>query len=127
LFYSSLLISRVLIDLPHLAKAGLTVPFKHFPWKNLVKVCSEKGIVIENWPDEVPFPCDETRSKGINGLSAKERNLLLNSFVHEKFRLRLAHRYRKDGTLVFNIYCVVLPYAFDRYTCPQSGGLLCPS
>lgn len=57
---------------------------KQLPWSTLAKTLGEEAIHIENWPIEVPFPCDEKRvgkaSQGIKDLSAPNARLLLTAF-----------------------------------------------
>lgn len=42
--------------------------------------CAENGVIMENWPEGIVFPCDSTKSRGISGLSAKELRILLAAF-----------------------------------------------
>jgi hypothetical protein len=69
-----------------------------FPWKGLLKHFAEKGYVLWNYPEDVTFPCDDTRGKGIQGVSASEQKALLDAFTHPTHPLRLVHEYPTGGT-----------------------------
>ncbi|KJA14941.1 hypothetical protein HYPSUDRAFT_208298 [Hypholoma sublateritium FD-334 SS-4] len=71
-------------------------------WKALPHAIAEAGCVLHNWPEDVPFPCDEnqtgkTASKGISILKLPARALLFAAFDHPTYPL---HFERKSKTSV---------------------------
>lgn len=66
-------------------------------WKYLPQAVAEAGCVLVNWPEDVPFPCDNTGSKttlrGIAILKQPARVLLLAAFDHPTLPLGIEKRY----------------------------------
>ena len=62
-------------------------------WKTLIKKFAERGFVLWNYPEGVPFPCDDAKSKGIQGLPVKEQAILLEAFSHPTHPITLKHAY----------------------------------
>ncbi|KAF8968070.1 hypothetical protein BDZ97DRAFT_2073144 [Flammula alnicola] len=58
-------------------------------WKRLANTLATSGWRLENWPEDVPFPCDTNSGKGIAGLSVCYRGPLLASFDHPRYPLRV--------------------------------------
>jgi len=72
-----------------------------FPWKLLIKHFADKGYVIWNYPEDVKFPGDETRGKGIHGLPVKAQMALLDAFDHPIYPIKLEHTYESGGNHFF--------------------------
>jgi hypothetical protein len=65
-------------------------------WKTLIKQFADRGFVLWNYPEGVPFPCDDTKGKGIQGVPVKEQAILLEAFSHPIHPITLKHAY-EDG------------------------------
>ncbi|PPR04423.1 hypothetical protein CVT26_002289 [Gymnopilus dilepis] len=63
-------------------------PFTHIP-----KLLAQSGWVLENWPEDVPFPCDIPTGKGIASLPICHREPLLLAFDHPHYPLRVVRKY----------------------------------
>ena len=62
-------------------------PFTHIP-----KLLAQGGWVLENWPEDVPFPCDIPIGKGIASLPICHREPLLLAFDHPHYPLRVVRK-----------------------------------
>lgn len=67
-------------------------------WKGLPQLFAKQGLVVLNWPEDVPFPCDDKGKKGISSMKRQERLSLLAAFNHPTHPLSLEKRY-DSGTL----------------------------
>ncbi len=78
-------------------KAGLTINRKSFPWKSLANTFSKSGLVLHNYPEDVPFPakCDK---KGIACLNVKEQKRLIDAFRHSEHPMKLTKSFNDQGT-----------------------------
>lgn len=65
-------------------------------WRALPQVIADTGCVLLNWPEDVPFPCDEAgknASKGISALKLPARALLFAAFSHPTHPLAIEKKY----------------------------------
>ncbi|KAF8178003.1 hypothetical protein BJ912DRAFT_1063344 [Pholiota molesta] len=65
-------------------------------WRALPQVIADAGCVLLNWPEDVPFPCDEAgknASKGISVLKLPARALLSAAFSHPTHPLVIERQY----------------------------------
>ncbi|PPQ82640.1 hypothetical protein CVT26_001403, partial [Gymnopilus dilepis] len=65
------------------AKFGINVMKRNnLAWKTLPSICAKAGIIILNWPEDVPYPCDDGFKKGISSMKQDQRLALLAAFEH---------------------------------------------
>ncbi|KIM38195.1 hypothetical protein M413DRAFT_30328 [Hebeloma cylindrosporum] len=99
------------------ASAGLRFSPNQLPWKSMIRSFAEKGYVIWNYPEEADFPCDDTRGKGIHGISVKEHALLLDAFKHPTHPIKAVLTYESGGVpLKQPAIMGVPPPANSKYT-----------
>ncbi|KAI0371632.1 hypothetical protein BV20DRAFT_153020 [Pilatotrama ljubarskyi] len=69
-----------------------------FPWKSLPSILASNGVVLRNWPENVPWPLEPEStttksSKGISSLKSNQLVALLGALKDEKHRLKFeAHQ-----------------------------------
>lgn len=83
---------------PYIGQFNITVTKgTNLHWKCLPQAVAEAGCVLLNWPEDVPFPCNngsKTTLRGIAILKQPARALLLAAFDHPTFPLGIEKRYR---------------------------------
>lgn len=66
-------------------------------WKTLPQLFAKAGVVILNWPEDVPFPNSDKVKKGISSMKRDERVALLAAFNHTSHPLTFEKKY-ETGT-----------------------------
>lgn len=67
-------------------KVGLTFNIGNFPWVNILSICADKGVYIDNYPENIPFPVPKgngQRNKGVANMSKQERAVIINALNAE--------------------------------------------
>ncbi|KAI0363185.1 hypothetical protein BV20DRAFT_1058254 [Pilatotrama ljubarskyi] len=64
-----------------------------FPWKSLPSILASNGVLLRNWPENVPWPLDSgtsaaKSSKGISSLKSNELVALLTALKDQKHRIK---------------------------------------
>ncbi|PPQ96266.1 hypothetical protein CVT26_005546 [Gymnopilus dilepis] len=63
------------------------------PYSDVPTILAAKGYVMENWPEDVPFPCDLPKGKGIAQLQVHQQKLLLDAFNDPSYPLKVVRKY----------------------------------
>ena len=72
-------------------KVGLKLNLCNFPWVNILPICADRGIYIDNYPENVPFPTAKEngqRNKGVANLSKRERAMIIDALNAETNPMR---------------------------------------
>ncbi|PPQ82420.1 hypothetical protein CVT26_013270 [Gymnopilus dilepis] len=64
-----------------------------FPFSDFPKILAQHGWIIENWPEDVPFPCDLQKGKGVARLEVSYRERLLKAFDDPQHPIRLVKKF----------------------------------
>ncbi|PPQ78067.1 hypothetical protein CVT26_015469 [Gymnopilus dilepis] len=59
------------------------------------EILSRNGWVMDNWPEDVDFPCDLKTGKGLAGLSVEDQERLLESLNDPSFPLKVVKKSTK--------------------------------
>ncbi|KIL58692.1 hypothetical protein M378DRAFT_170245 [Amanita muscaria Koide BX008] len=66
------------------AKVGLVLNVGNLPWVNILQICADHGIFIDNYPELAPIPCAKEngqRNKGVGNITKQERALIIEALV----------------------------------------------
>ena len=66
-----------------IAKVNMVFNVSNLPWVNILQICAEHGVYIDNYPENVPIPCGREnggRNKGVGNLTKQERGMLISAF-----------------------------------------------
>ncbi|PPQ96532.1 hypothetical protein CVT26_010449 [Gymnopilus dilepis] len=85
----------------------------------LPTILSKRGLVIENWPEDVPFACDCHTGKGVAGLSVDEQIALLKSLKDPDHPLRIVRK-SSTGELAKDHIGYLSDIVYDIPAIPQS-------
>ncbi|PPQ96492.1 hypothetical protein CVT26_010486 [Gymnopilus dilepis] len=66
------------------------------PYSDLPTILAENGYIIENWPEDVLFPCDLPKGTGIARLHARQKELLLDAFNDKDYPVKITKKYSGD-------------------------------
>ncbi|PPQ76651.1 hypothetical protein CVT26_013926 [Gymnopilus dilepis] len=90
----------LLVNLKDRIKKFLGYPCKisqlqtsRLPFSDLPKILAQNGWIIENWPENVPFPCDLQKGKGVAKLGASDRKTLLEAFDDPLHPIKLVKKF----------------------------------
>ncbi|PPQ97888.1 hypothetical protein CVT26_013062 [Gymnopilus dilepis] len=64
-----------------------------FPFSDFPKILAQYGWIIENWPEDIPFPCDFQKGKGIARLGASHRDSLLKAFDDPQDPIKIVKKF----------------------------------
>lgn len=98
-----------------LAAMGIKLPSEQFSWKPLPKLWEERGVVVEGWPEDVQFPCDNLKNKGISGVPVRELQILLDAFDHPTHPLKMVRKYTSGMSIQPVGYADLTHRWQDRY------------
>ena len=71
------------------------------PFSTIPAILAENGWILENWPEDVPFPCDLQQGKGIAGLKACYREPLLRALDDQHYPIKVVKRYTEGYVTIF--------------------------
>jgi hypothetical protein len=72
----------------------------NFPWANITQICAERGVYIDNYPEEVPYPSNKDsgqRSKGIANIKKHQRRLIIEALHAAKHPLQFVKYKNMSG------------------------------
>ncbi|PPQ82916.1 hypothetical protein CVT26_007730, partial [Gymnopilus dilepis] len=85
-------------------------------FSKLAEILSSHGWVLQNWPEEMRFPCDIRTGKGVAGLTVQEQDCLLKALQHPQFPLRV-YRQSEEALPVSDPAIIGIPPPADsQYT-----------
>ena len=72
----------------------------NFPWVNILPICADKGIYIDNYPENTPFPTpkeNSQRNKGVANISKHEHAMIINVLNAETNPMRFVKAQKPAG------------------------------
>ena len=59
----------------------------------LAQILAKEGWIIENWPEDIPFPCDCKTGKGVAGLSVDIQSKLVKALKEPHFPIQVVKKF----------------------------------
>lgn len=66
----------------HVAKVDLLLNAGNFPWVNILQICADHGVFIDNYPEPVSVPSAKENgqhNKGVRNITKQERALIIEA------------------------------------------------